>query len=130
MPKYNEVNNRPSSVNHKALVHNHYKAVNKCYTEDNMDNPKHPSVWHCCDHFRHLLWPNFDQTSWYNVVMTRVGLLTVVKYWPTIWTPWGAKKSPQESNFLSEHISEAHWPNDDTYQVLSTLDVKFEGVVF
>ena len=35
--KYKEGNNRPSSVNQISLVHNHDKAGNKCYTQDNTD---------------------------------------------------------------------------------------------
>ena len=33
------------------------------------------------------------------------------------WGPWG-------SNFLSKHISEAHWPNDHEYQVLLKFILK------
>ena len=42
---YKEGNNRPSSVNQISLVHNLDKAVNKCYTQDNMDTRENPSVW-------------------------------------------------------------------------------------
>ena len=35
--KYKEGNNRPSSINQISLVHNHDKAGNKCYTQDNTD---------------------------------------------------------------------------------------------
>ena len=33
--KYKEGNNRSSSVNQISLFHNHDKAGNKCYTQDN-----------------------------------------------------------------------------------------------
>ena len=42
--KYKEGNNRPSSVNQIALVHNHDKAGNKCYTQDNTNTRETPSV--------------------------------------------------------------------------------------
>ena len=32
---YKEGNNHPPSVNQISLVHNHDKAGNKCYTQDN-----------------------------------------------------------------------------------------------
>ena len=38
--KYKEGNNRPSSVNQISLVHNHDKAGNKYYTQDNTDTRK------------------------------------------------------------------------------------------
>ena len=41
---YKEGNNRSSSVNQILLVHNHDKAGNKWYTEDNMDIRENPSV--------------------------------------------------------------------------------------
>ena len=44
---YKEGNNRPSSVNQLSLVHNHDKAGNKCYTQDNTNTQTHsgnPSV--------------------------------------------------------------------------------------
>ena len=42
--EYKEGNNRPSSVNIEPLVHIHSKAGNKCYTQDNTDTRKNPSV--------------------------------------------------------------------------------------
>ena len=42
--KYNEGNNRPSSVNQISLVHNHDKAGNKCYTQDNTNTRANPRV--------------------------------------------------------------------------------------
>ena len=41
--KYKEGINHQSSVN-QILVHNHDKAGNKCYTQDNMDTLENPSV--------------------------------------------------------------------------------------
>ena len=48
----------PSSVNQISLVHNHYKAGNKCYNQDNTDTLK----TQVCEHVPrksklHLLWP-------------------------------------------------------------------------
>ena len=37
LSKYTDGNNCPSSVIQIALVHNHDKAWNKCYTQDNTD---------------------------------------------------------------------------------------------
>ena len=42
--KYKEKNNRPSSVNLISLVHNHDKAENKCYTQDNTNTQENPSA--------------------------------------------------------------------------------------
>ena len=42
--KYKEGNNRPSSINQISLVHNHDKAGNKCYTQDNTNTRENPSV--------------------------------------------------------------------------------------
>ena len=42
--KYKEGHNRPSSVNQMLLVHNHDKAENKCYTQDNSDARENPIV--------------------------------------------------------------------------------------
>ena len=42
--KYKERNNLPSSVNQISLVHNHEKAGNKCYTQDNKNTQENTSV--------------------------------------------------------------------------------------
>ena len=42
--KYKEGNNHPSSVNPISLIHNHDKAGNKCYTQDNTDTRENQSV--------------------------------------------------------------------------------------
>ena len=42
--KYKDGNNRPSSVNQTSLVHNHDKAGNKCYTQDNTNTRENPRV--------------------------------------------------------------------------------------
>ena len=42
--KYKEGKNRPSSANQTALVLNHDKSGNKCYTLDNT-NTRNPSMW-------------------------------------------------------------------------------------
>ena len=39
-----EGNNRPSAVNQISLVHNHDKAGNKRYTQDNTNTRETPSV--------------------------------------------------------------------------------------
>ena len=43
--KYKEGNDRPSSVNQIPLVHNHDKAGNEWYIQDNTDTRENPSVW-------------------------------------------------------------------------------------
>ena len=42
--KHKEGNNRPPSVNQISSVHNHDKAGNKCYTQDNTSTRENPSV--------------------------------------------------------------------------------------
>ena len=51
--KYKRGNNRPSSVNQKSLVHNHDKAVYKCYTQDNKDTQENRPGRSKL----HLMWP-------------------------------------------------------------------------
>ena len=57
---YKEGNNRLSSVNQISLVHNHDKAWNKCYTQDNTDtreNKTQVCEWVPRKSKLHLLWP-------------------------------------------------------------------------
>ena len=56
--KYKEGYYSPSSVNQISLVHNHDKAGNKCYTQDNTDIPETQVCKQVPGKSKpHLLWP-------------------------------------------------------------------------
>ena len=76
---YKEGNNRPSSVNQIPLVHNHDKAGNKCYTQDNTntrENPSRVKSGVCNAHQQRTRSPLYDVNVPTTVELTLVGIIS------------------------------------------------------